>query len=81
MSVSAKTLPPMHNSATSTGLPMGEHVIDGVTLDIGGLHTVRWRSDCDTCVSYARGAFAPNHDAMPGCRSGKHSHCTCDGCF
>jgi hypothetical protein len=25
--------------------------------------------------------FMPSHDAMPHCRSGGHSHCTCDSCF
>lgn len=25
--------------------------------------------------------FAPRHKASLNCRSGKHSHCTCDCCF
>lgn len=25
--------------------------------------------------------FAPRHKAMDSCQSGKHPHCTCDGCF
>lgn len=33
---------------------------------------------CPSCVP---GAFAPDHYPNPGCRSGQHPHCTCDGCF
>jgi len=25
--------------------------------------------------------FAPRHQAMLTCKSGKHNHCTCDTCF
>jgi hypothetical protein len=60
---------------------MGEHVLYGITFVIGGLGSVRWRSDCAQCVRQGKGAFAPDHDAMPGCRSGGRDHCTCDGCF
>ncbi len=35
---------------------------------------------CKTCrnVSVFGG---PSHDASPNCRSGRHSHCSCDTCF
>lgn len=25
--------------------------------------------------------FAPRHNALPSCQSGRHPHCTCDICF
>lgn len=63
-------------------LSFGEHELsDGRVVLIGGLHNVRWRSDCQQCVRQGKGAFAPDHDAMPRCSSGGRSHCTCDGCF
>jgi len=65
----------------TTGLAMGEHVVNGVEIVVGGDGLVRWRSDCEQCVRQGKGAFAPDHDAMRGCRSGGHPHCTCDGCF
>ena len=52
--------------------------------------SVKWRGDCAYCVRVAAspdrpkdpvGGFFPTHDAMPGCRSGRRDHCTCDGCF
>ncbi|RFA12122.1 hypothetical protein B7R22_16965 [Subtercola boreus] len=73
-----------HVVATKTVMPpktMGEHHVDGITFEIGGLGTVRWRSDCAQCVRQGQGAFAPSHAAMPRCRSGGRNHCTCDGCF
>ena len=42
---------------------------------------------CEYCQRefYARDmpayVMAPRHTAKPGCESGAHSHCTCDGCF
>ena len=41
--------------------------------------------ECDYCdrlrEAHGPGGFFPDHDAMPGCRSGARPHCTCDGCF
>lgn len=68
-------------SAATAQLAPGEHEIDGVTLVVDGLNLVRWRSDCGQCVKQGKGAFAPDHDAMPNCKSGSRKHCTCDGCF
>lgn len=36
-------------------------------------------SECDLVQRH--GGFGPPHDASPRCESGKHEHCTCDGCF
>lgn len=37
---------------------------------------------CPTCeLVKQHGGFGPPHDASPRCESGKHEHCTCDGCF
>lgn len=49
----------------------------------GGDHSVKWRSDCQTCCRYAESSmgFFPSHEAMKSCRSGRRDHCTCDGCF
>lgn len=48
-----------------------------------GNGSVKWRGDCQQCVRYSKDGrgFFPDHDALRGCRSGGHSHCTCDGCF
>ena len=48
---------------------------------LGGLGNVVWRSDCVTCVTQGRGAFAPNHEASRRCKSGQRDHCTCGICF
>lgn len=58
-------------------------VEDGVLIVRFPGGSVKYRSDCKTCVRYGSGDtdFWPDHDAMAGCRSGRHSHCTCDGCF
>jgi hypothetical protein len=47
--------------------------------------------DCKMCIEIFYSAilkgktltdiFAPRHKASARCRSGKHSHCTCDTCF
>lgn len=63
-------------------LAPGWHVVDGVEFHLGGLNLIRWRSDCSQCVGYGKGAFAPDHDPMPGCSySTRRSHCSCDACF
>lgn len=39
---------------------------------------------CPGCADHYRAgghAFAPRHKASETCRSGKHSHCSCDTCF
>lgn len=28
-----------------------------------------------------KNTFFPPHTARPNCQSGRHNHCTCDGCF
>ncbi|QDZ15809.1 hypothetical protein [Humibacter ginsenosidimutans] len=65
----------------TSNLKMGEHVVDGVTVVTYNDGSIKWRSDCEQCVRQGKGAFAPDHDAMRGCRSGRTPHCTCDGCF
>lgn len=66
-----------------TSVEYTQHDEGGVTVIRypGGSHPVRWRSDCDRCQSYVDTSWFPDHDAMPGCRSGRRDHCTCDGCF
>lgn len=53
---------------------------DGVTVVRYPGGPVKWRADCDYCLSL-KTYFAPSHEAMKGCRSGGRNHCTCDGCF
>lgn len=36
--------------------------------------------ECTYCDG-EKGSFHPSHDASSGCKSGSHSHCTCDSCF
>lgn len=39
--------------------------------------------ECKACdrEREAGSSFHPSHDASEYCKSGKHSHCTCDTCF
>lgn len=39
--------------------------------------------ECQYCdrERAAGSSFHPSHDASSTCKSGKHSHCTCDSCF
>lgn len=60
---------------------IGEHTVDDVTFVIGGVENVIWRSDCERCAYLGKGNLAPYHDALRSCRSGRRSHCSCDGCF
>jgi hypothetical protein len=36
---------------------------------------------CGFCDHNRDNGMMPSHDASPNCKSGKHSHCTCDTCF
>lgn len=51
-------------------------------LRTGGARQIKLPpGECPSCDRDRASMFHPPHDASPNCRSGKHSHCSCDVCF